>query len=225
MLRHEGPSQQPHKRKLCDPCPECKRLKRTVKTTPRETGVTGESSSHKDAPTNQSTMDLKTFQCGTRPSQDFEPSPTEVGSGRTETCEVEQEMLSREGVETCSRDEREPKHEKQPVDLFDEAIVLSESTEDFLEEVPDEQCVLEESQNSPKKTTCRIVHKHSARCQLNTKFARSRGVEGLAVVSTGAMSLASHLVDIFPRWRKLRKCAFIHTGILPFTFQVVFSSV
>ena len=41
---------------------------------------------------------------------------------------------------------------------------------------------------------------------------RNRGLEGLAVVSTGAKSLTSHLVDIIPHWSNLKKFAVIHTG-------------
>ena len=59
---------------------------------------------------------------------------------------------------------------------------------------------------------CKQVHKHNLLCGLHPSAFSTRGLEGLAIVSTGTMSLTAHLVDIMPLWTNLKKFALIHTG-------------
>ena len=63
-----------------------------------------------------------------------------------------------------------------------------------------------------RKVRCCLLHKHNNKCSIHTRMIRNGGLEGLAVVSTGAKSLTSHLVDIIPHWSNLKRFAVIHTG-------------
>ena len=130
----------------------------------------------------------------------------------------------------------------QELDLFDEAVALSGSVplsgigvSVFCNETDNTQCVIDEERESPEaenlygdldiddnstkcagkmNVECTEIHKHDFKCRTRAGLIQHRGLEGLAIVSTGAMSLTSHLVDIMPHWNKLRKFAVIHTGRL-----------
>ena len=134
----------------------------------------------------------------------------------------------------------------EELDLFDEAVALSGSVplsgigvSVFCNETDgDTQCVVDQDRESSEaenlygdldiddnssksadkmNVKCTDIHKHNLKCRAHAGLIRHRrGLEGLAIVSTGAMSLTSHLVDIMPHWNKLRKFAVIHTGRFKF---------
>ena len=127
----------------------------------------------------------------------------------------------------------------QEVDLFDEAVALSGSVplsgigvSVFCNETDNTRCVIDQERESPEENLygdldvddnlsecaskitakCTMIHKHNFKCRTHAGLIQHRALEGLAIVSTGAMSLTSRLVDIMPHWTKLRKFAVIHTG-------------
>ncbi len=73
-----------------------------------------------------------------------------------------------------------------------------------------------DDENGPSTSTgrgkCKHKHKRNMLCGLHPSAFSARGLEGLAIVSTGTMSLTAHLADIMPLWTNLKKFALIHTG-------------
>ena len=134
---------------------------------------------------------------------------------------------------------RVPSHVE--MDLFDEAVALSgtdsPSVSHLSRQKPDignekEDLADHESDSSEggslygdlnldnefSMASCSVIHKSVKSRKRNLEFSASpglnqhRGLEGLAIVSTGVMSLGSLLVEILPHWSKLKKFAIIHTG-------------